>query len=70
MPNVLIQAHSASLGITFYAGAQFSAEYRGDAFVTEHGSWNRANRSGYELIRVPLEKAKRAAYTRISSPGL
>jgi glucose/arabinose dehydrogenase len=58
VPDVLIQPHSASLGITFYTGTQFPAEYRGDAFVAEHGSWNRANRSGGEVIRVPLEKGK------------
>ncbi len=58
VPDVLIQPHSASLGITFYTGTQFPAEYRGDAFVAEHGSWNRANRSGGEVIRIPLEKGK------------
>lgn len=58
VPDVLIQPHSASLGITFYTGSQFPAEYRGDLFAAEHGSWNRANRSGGEVIRVPLEKGK------------
>ena len=42
VPDVLIQPHSAPLGITFYDGAQFPPEYRGDAFVTLRGSWNRA----------------------------
>ncbi|MBN8873031.1 MAG: sorbosone dehydrogenase family protein [Rhodospirillales bacterium] len=51
-PDVLIQAHSAPLGITFYDGAQFPAEYRGDAFVALHGSWNRATRTGYSVIRL------------------
>ena len=45
VPDVLIQPHSASLGITFYTGTQFPAEYRGDLFAAEHGSWNRANSS-------------------------
>lgn len=54
VPDVLIQSHSASLGMTFYAGAQFPAEYSGDAFAAEHGSWNRARRTGYKVIRVPL----------------
>src|SRR4029079_717852 len=40
-PDVFIQAHSAPLGITFYTGASFPVEYKGDAFVTLHGSWNR-----------------------------
>jgi len=54
VPDVLLSAHNASLGITFYDGAQFPAEYRGDLFGAEHGSWNRSNRTGYELIRVPI----------------
>ena len=58
VPDVLIQAHSASVGIGFYTGKMFPAEYQGDLFAAEHGSWNRANRSGYEVIRVPLENGK------------
>jgi glucose/arabinose dehydrogenase len=58
VPDVLIQAHSASLGLTFYDGTQFPAEYRGDIFAGEHGSWNRTPMSGHELVRVPLEKGK------------
>jgi glucose/arabinose dehydrogenase len=52
IPDVLIQAHSASLGLTFYAAAQFPAEYRGNIFAAEHGSWNRSKRTGYKVIRV------------------
>jgi glucose/arabinose dehydrogenase len=52
IPDVLIQPHSAPLGITFYDGAQFPPEYRGDAFVTLHGSWNRAKRTGYKVVRL------------------
>src|SRR5262249_8222638 len=58
VPDVLIQAHSASLGFSWYTGTQFPQEYRGDLFVAEHGSWNRANRSGAEVIRIPLENRK------------
>ena len=54
VPDVLLSPHNASLGITFYGGSQFPAEYRGDLFAAEHGSWNRSNRTGYELIRVPI----------------
>lgn len=52
IPDVLIQPHSASLGMTFYDGRQFPPEYRGNIFAAEHGSWNRANRTGYKIIRV------------------
>jgi len=52
VPDVLIQAHSASLQMTLYEGRQFPAEYRGNIFAAEHGSWNRATRTGYKVIRV------------------
>ncbi len=56
VPDVLLQPHNASLGITFYEGTQFPQEYRGDLFAAEHGSWNRAVRAGYEVVRVPLDQ--------------
>lgn len=55
VPDVLIQAHSASLGLTFYDGGNFPDEYRGDAFAAEHGSWNRSERTGYKIIRIRLK---------------
>lgn len=58
VPDVLLQSHSASLDLTFYDGAAFPQEYRGDAFAAEHGSWNRARRTGYKVIRVPLKDGK------------
>jgi glucose/arabinose dehydrogenase len=55
VPDVLLQAHSASLGMTFYDGNNFPAEYRGDAFAAEHGSWNRSKRTGYKVVRIRLK---------------
>jgi glucose/arabinose dehydrogenase len=55
VPDVLLQPHFASLELTFYQGKQFPEEYQGDIFAAEHGSWNRATRAGYEVIRVPLK---------------
>jgi hypothetical protein len=55
VPDVLLQAHSASLGLTFYNGHQFPAEYVGDGFAAEHGSWNRSKRTGYKIIRIRLK---------------
>ncbi|MFL6819575.1 MAG: PQQ-dependent sugar dehydrogenase [Bradyrhizobium sp.] len=54
VPDVLIQAHSASLGLTFYNGNAFPDEYRGDGFAAQHGSWNRSKRTGYKVIRIRL----------------
>ncbi len=58
VPDVLIQAHSASLAMTFYTGEQYPPEYRHDGFASEHGSWNRARRTGYKVIRIPLKEGK------------
>jgi glucose/arabinose dehydrogenase len=58
VPDVLLEAHSASLCLTFYNGAQFPAEYRGDIFASEHGSWNRSRRTGYKVIHVPAPNGK------------
>ena len=55
VPDVLIQAHSASLGLTFYNASAFPAEYHGDGFAAEHGSWNRAKRTGYKVIRIRMK---------------
>jgi glucose/arabinose dehydrogenase len=52
VPDVLIQAHSASMQMTFYDGQQFPPEYRGNVFAAEHGSWNRSCLTGYKIIRV------------------
>jgi glucose/arabinose dehydrogenase len=52
VPDVLLQAHSASLGLTFYNAQQFPPEYRGSLFAAEHGSWNRSKRTGSKVIRV------------------
>jgi len=54
VPDVLLQPHNASLQIAFYQGQQFPDEYHGDIFATEHGSWNKSVRAGYEVIRLPL----------------
>ncbi|HEV2116868.1 MAG TPA: PQQ-dependent sugar dehydrogenase [Terriglobales bacterium] len=60
-PDVLIQAHSASLEPAFYNGKQFPSQYFGDIFAAEHGSWNRAPRAGYEVIRIPLHQTGHAS---------
>jgi len=61
VPDVLLQPHNASLEFTFYQGNKFPAEYKGDIFASEHGSWNKATRVGYEVIRVPLHQTGHAS---------
>jgi glucose/arabinose dehydrogenase len=58
VPDVLVQPHSASLGMTFYQGTLFPSEYQGDAFAAEHGSWNRSKRTGYKVIRIRMKDGK------------
>jgi glucose/arabinose dehydrogenase/cytochrome c2 len=55
VPDVLLEAHSASLEMTFYDGNSFPAAYRGDGFAALHGSWNRATRTGYKVVRIRTE---------------
>jgi glucose/arabinose dehydrogenase len=57
-PDLLFEAHSSALDIVFYDGQQFPAEYRGDAFVALKGSWNRAEPTGYKVVRVPFKDGK------------
>jgi glucose/arabinose dehydrogenase len=57
-PDLLFQAHSAPLGLVFYEGDQFPADYKGDAFVAFHGSWNSAHPTGYKVVRIRFKDGK------------
>ena len=52
--------HGASLGMKFYTGSKFPAQYRNQIFIPEHGSWNRSKKSGYRISLVKLDAAGRA----------
>jgi len=54
-PAVKLGPHVAALGMRFYTGTQFPAEYRNNIFVAEHGSWNRSKKIGYRIARVVVE---------------
>jgi glucose/arabinose dehydrogenase len=58
VPDVLLGAHHAPLQFAFYGAKQFPQKYWGGAFVAEHGSWNRATRSGYQVAFVPFKNGK------------
>jgi hypothetical protein len=62
VPDVPLQAHSAALGIAFYTARSgssvFPAEYHDDIFVALHGSWNRATRTGYKVVRARRQNGK------------
>ncbi len=57
-PSVLeLPAHASPIQLRFYTGTAFPAEYRGDAFVTLHGSWNRNPPNGYRVVRLRFQAA-------------
>ncbi|MCP9201389.1 sorbosone dehydrogenase family protein [Gramella sp. GC03-9] len=56
IPDVSVGPHTASLGLTFYTKNSFPEKYRNGAFVGQHGSWNRANFSGYKVIFIPFDE--------------
>jgi glucose/arabinose dehydrogenase len=58
VPDVLFRSHSAPLGLLFYTGNQFPAQYRGGAFVAHHGSWNASNPRGYKIVYVPFQNGR------------
>ncbi|RAK51213.1 sorbosone dehydrogenase family protein [Phenylobacterium soli] len=57
-PDYALGPHTASLGLTFYRGDAFPAQYRGGAFVGQHGSWNRQPLNGYRVVFVPFAGGK------------
>jgi len=59
VPDLLFESHSAPLDLVFYDGSMFP-DWRGDALVTLHGSWNRADPIGYMVVRVPFRDGKPA----------
>ena len=69
-PALEMQAHSAPLGMTFYTGAQFPDEYRGDLFVAFHGSWNRRVPTGYLLAHVEVANGHPVSYSPFASGWL
>lgn len=60
-PMVKMPAHTAPLGLTFYDGEMFPADYRGDLFIALHGSWNRSTPVGYSVVRLPFDDGQPAA---------
>jgi glucose/arabinose dehydrogenase len=58
VPDVLLQPHSAPLGIAFYNASHFPAKFRDSAFVAMHGSWNRAKRTGYKVVRLVFDNGR------------
>ncbi|MDO1450881.1 PQQ-dependent sugar dehydrogenase [Rhodocytophaga aerolata] len=62
LPSLTYQAHSAPMGMVFYTGSQFPADYQNNAFVAMRGSWNRSAPVGYNVVRVRFENGQPAAF--------
>jgi glucose/arabinose dehydrogenase len=62
--------HVAAIGMRFYTGGMFPAEYRNQIFIAEHGSWNRSSKIGYRLALVRLEGERAVSYTTFAEGWL
>ncbi len=61
-PAQALGAHVAPLGVKFYTGSMFPEEYRMQAFIAEHGSWNRSEKSGYRVSMVRMQNGQPVGY--------
>lgn len=68
-PVIEFQAHTANLGIHFYRGGMFPSEYRNDAFVAQHGSWNRTEAVGYRIMRIRFDDDGNAVSKEVFADG-
>jgi glucose/arabinose dehydrogenase len=68
-PALNFEAHVAALGVHFYRGRMFPQDYRGDAFVAQHGSWNRTDPIGYRVMRVSFDASGRPTGKQVFIDG-
>ncbi|HEY0206242.1 MAG TPA: PQQ-dependent sugar dehydrogenase [Acetobacteraceae bacterium] len=68
-PVVKLGAHVAPLGMKFYTGSQFPAEYQNNIFIAEHGSWNRHKYQGARINRVVVDADGKNAHDEVFAEG-
>jgi glucose/arabinose dehydrogenase len=68
-PVAKLGPHVASLGMRFYTGSMFPADYRDNIFIAEHGSWNRSKKIGYRVVRVIAKPDGSAAQQQVFAEG-
>jgi len=61
-PIAKLAPHTAALGMKFYSGNMFPAQYKNQVFIAEHGSWNRSEPIGYRIMLVKLDGNKAKSY--------
>ncbi len=68
-PVIAFNAHVAALGIRFYTGDRFPADYVNDAFVAQHGSWNRSEPDGYRVMRIRFDATGKPLSREVFADG-
>jgi glucose/arabinose dehydrogenase len=68
-PDSKLGPHVAALGMRFYTGNQFPAEYRNNIFIAEHGSWNRTKKTGFNITRVVLDDKGKVTKQEVFASG-
>lgn len=68
-PALTLGPHVAALGLSFYTGSMFPPEYRGQLFIAQHGSWNRSEKIGYDLLLVRFDAAGQVAGSEVFASG-
>lgn len=68
-PALTLGAHVAALGLTFYTGSMFPPEYHGQLFIAQHGSWNRSEKVGYDVLLVRLDEQGRVSGSEVFASG-
>ena len=70
VPAINLGPHVAALGLKFYTGKMFPANYRNQIFIAEHGSWNRTKKIGYRISLVKIENGKAKGYNPFATGWL
>jgi glucose/arabinose dehydrogenase len=68
-PALTLGAHVAALGLAFYTGEQFPAGYREQLFIAQHGSWNRSEKVGYNVLLVRFDERGAVAGSEVFASG-
>jgi glucose/arabinose dehydrogenase len=68
-PALTLGAHVAALGLTFYTGSMFPAEFQNQLFIAQHGSWNRSEKSGYDILLVRFDAAGKITGSEVFASG-
>jgi glucose/arabinose dehydrogenase len=68
-PVAKLDPHGAALGLAFYTGDMFPAEYKNRLFITQHGSWNRTEKTGYRILVLEVQPDGRVVDKKVFAAG-